>query len=64
MKDEAFEKAMADFLAKGGVIKQGAYRESGIVDGTGYRWGAPKKPGRPPAGTVAASETPVDEDDL
>ena len=47
---EEFDKAMAEFLAKGGVIQQGAYRESGRVEGAerSNPWGA-KKAGRPPA---------------
>jgi hypothetical protein len=48
MKNEEFEKAMADFLAKGGVIQQGAYRETGRVEGAFVNpWGAGRKAGRP-----------------
>ena len=48
MNNEDFEKAMADFLAKGGVIQKAAYRESGRVEGAADNnpWGA-KKAGRP-----------------
>jgi len=51
---------MAEFLANGGVIQQGAYRESGRVEGAdrSNMWGA-KKAGRPPAATVVE----IDEDD-
>ena len=58
---EEFDKAMADFLAKGGVIQQGAYRESGRVEGENRAspWGA-KKAGRPPA--TAIVETDDDEE--
>jgi hypothetical protein len=41
---EQFEQAMADFLAKGGVIQQCAMFESGRVEGESYSaWGRPKK---------------------
>ena len=42
------DKAIADFLANGGVIQKGAYRQSGRVEGAPYSnpWGA-RKPGRP-----------------
>jgi hypothetical protein len=54
------DTAMAEFLANGGVIQQGAYRESGRVEGAdrSNMWGA-KKAGRPPAATVVE----IDEDD-
>ena len=57
MKNEEFEKAMADFLAKGGVIQQAAYRESGRVPGAAYTnpWGA-KKAGRPAKTSTLATE--------
>ena len=50
---EEFDKAMVEFLAKGGVIQQAAYRESGRVEGAvpTNSWGA-KKAGRPPASEV------------
>jgi hypothetical protein len=55
------DQAMAEFLAKGGVIQQGAYRESGRVEGAvpTSPWGA-KKAGRPPA--TAKVETDEDEE--
>lgn len=61
--DEAFEKAMADFLAKGGVIEQAAYQKSGRVEGAGYvsPWGA-KKAGRPSAADKA-NLPPSEEDE-
>jgi hypothetical protein len=41
---EMHDKAMADFLAKGGVIQQVANNVSGRVEGASYSaWGAPKK---------------------
>ena len=57
---EEFDKAMAEFLANGGVIQQGAYRESGRVEGAerSNSWGA-KKAGRPPATAVVE----IDEDE-
>lgn len=40
---------MARFLAEGGKIQQGAYKESGRVEGASNNiWGT-RKPGRPPA---------------
>jgi len=55
------DTAMAEFLANGGVIQQGAYRESGRVEGAvaSSPWGA-KKAGRPPA--TAKVETDEDEE--
>jgi hypothetical protein len=55
------DTAMAEFLANGGVIQQGAYRESGRVEGAvpTSPWGA-KKAGRPPA--TAKVETDEDEE--
>jgi hypothetical protein len=46
------DTAMAEFLAKGGVIQQGAYRESGRVEGAPPKnsWGAGKK-GKTPVKT-------------
>jgi hypothetical protein len=57
---EEFDKAMAEFLANGGVIQQGAYRESGRVEGAerANSWSA-KKAGRPP--TTAVVE--IDEEE-
>lgn len=53
--------AIAEFLAKGGVIQQGAYKESGRVDGAIKNpWGS-RKAGRP----VKTDEVPTlqpDED--
>jgi len=50
---EESDKALAEFLANGGVIQQAAYRESGRVPGAppASPWGA-KKPGRPPASDI------------
>jgi hypothetical protein len=47
------DKAVAEFLAKGGVIQHGAYRESGRVEGAERpnTWGT-KKAGRPPAADI------------
>ena len=65
MKNEDFEKAMADFLAKGGVIQQGAYRESGRVEGAppANAWGAGKKAGRPPASAEPDPSEDFEEDE-
>jgi hypothetical protein len=54
------DRAMEEFLANGGVIQYGAYRESGRVEGAERTntWGA-KKAGRPPATDVVE----VDEDE-
>lgn len=56
------DKAMAEFLANGGVIQKGAYRQSGRVEGAPYSnpWGA-KKPGRPAKTEVIPDTTPGDE---
>jgi hypothetical protein len=53
----ASDLAMAEFLAKGGVIQKAAYRESGRVEGAAYTntWGA-KKAGRPPKADVPPPE--------
>jgi hypothetical protein len=55
---EAANKAMEEFLANGGVIQQGAYRQSGRVEGAPYKspWGA-KKAGRP----AKTDELPEDD---
>ena len=52
---EATERAMADFLARGGVIQQVSAGKSGIPEG-GYAsaWGRPKKRSVMP-------ETPIDQ---
>jgi hypothetical protein len=59
--NKELDAAMAEFLANGGVIQQGAYRESGRVEGAvpTSPWGA-KKAGRPPA--TAKVETDEDEE--
>jgi hypothetical protein len=64
MNDENFKKAMADFLAKGGVIQQAAYRESGRVEGAAptNAWGGGKKAGRPPANTKSETSDDFEED--
>jgi hypothetical protein len=49
MKNET-DTAIAEFLAKGGVIQQAAYKESGIVEGT---YSSPWKSGKRIASTVA-----------
>ena len=58
------DAAIAEFLAKGGVIQQGAYRESGRVEGAvpANAWGA-KKAGRPPASSEVDPAVDVDEDE-
>jgi hypothetical protein len=50
---------MARFLAEGGKIQQGAYKESGRVEGASNNiWGT-RKPGRP----AANAPTPIIESD-
>ncbi len=58
------DKAMEEFLAKGGVIQQGAYRESGRVEGAPYTntWGA-KKAGRPAKTDVPAPDEDFGDDE-
>lgn len=52
---------LADFLAKGGVIQQGAYKESGRAEGAKFNpWGT-RKPGRPSADAVVPTVEPEDE---
>jgi hypothetical protein len=65
MNDENFKKAMADFLAKGGVIQQAAYRESGRVEGATptNAWGSGKKAGRPPASAKTDSVDELEDDE-
>ena len=62
---EEHDKAIAEFLANGGKIQYGAYRESGRVEGAVPigPWGA-RKAGRPSA--ASKEELPpadVEEDD-
>jgi hypothetical protein len=59
---EEHDKAMADFFARGGVIQQVAFRESGRIAGAPLTnsWGA-KKAGRPSA--KDKTEVPPEEDD-
>jgi len=56
------DKAIEEFLANGGKIQYGAFRESGRVEGAEFvnPWGARKKAGRPPADAVP---DPTLEDD-
>jgi hypothetical protein len=43
------DEAIARFLAQGGKVTHGAYKESGRVEGASFNpWGS-RKPGRPPA---------------
>ena len=60
---EEHDKAMADFLAKGGVIQQIPFRASGRVEGAvpNKGWGA-KKAGRPAAADIDPT-IEVDEDE-
>jgi hypothetical protein len=59
---EESDKAIAEFLANGGKIQYGSYRESGRVEGAPApnAWGARKKAGRPP---VADAEPTIEDDD-
>jgi hypothetical protein len=58
--NEEHNKAVAEFLANGGKIQYGKYRESGRIEGAEQPspWGA-KKAGRPPA--TETVETDEDE---
>ena len=55
--NEEHNKAVAEFLANGGKIQYGKYRESGRIEGAEQPspWGA-KKAGRPPATDVQPTE--------
>jgi hypothetical protein len=59
------DEAIKAFLANGGVIQQVAVGVSGITEGSTYSlWGAPRKPGRPPAvDTPVKVIEPADLDD-
>jgi hypothetical protein len=59
------DEAIKAFLANGGVIQQVAVGVSGITEGSTYSlWGAPRKPGRPPAVDVPVKVIePTDSDD-
>lgn len=60
---EEFDKAMAEFFAKGGVIQQAAYRESGRVEGASTSpWGA-KKAGRPTKTNEPTPEQDFEDDE-
>ena len=64
-EQEQRDAAMAEFLAKGGVIQQVANGVSGRVEGVSYSaWGAPRKAGRPAAEKSIAPVDPLAEDDL
>jgi len=62
--NEQIEEAndpLAEFLAKGGKIQQGAYKESGRVEGAKFNpWGT-RKPGRPAADAPVPTIAPEDE---
>ena len=58
------DAAMAEFLAKGGVIQQIAVGVSGRVEGASYSaWGAPRKAGRPAADAIVPTIEPTDDTD-
>jgi hypothetical protein len=59
-QDPAVDAAMAEFLANGGKIQQCAPNASGRSETSTYTaWGAPRKAGRPAAGTP---EPTINED--
>ena len=59
------DKAIADFLAKGGVITQVERGVSGRTEDSAFNaWGAPRKVGRPPANATPAPVVEDDEPDL
>ena len=61
-ENEQRDAAMAEFLAKGGVIQQVAVGVSGRVEGASYSaWGAPRKAGRPAAEKSIAPIEPLDD---
>ena len=61
MKKE-IDPAIAEFLARGGVIQQAAYRESGRVEGAATSpWGA-KKAGRTPKADLPPEDLHEDEE--
>ena len=64
-EQEQRDAAMAEFLAKGGVIQQVANGVSGRVEGVSYSaWGAPRKAGRPAAEkSIAPIEEPEEDMD-
>jgi hypothetical protein len=56
-KINELDTAMAEFLANGGVIQQGAYRESGLIEGVprSNSWGA-RKPKQPAAAVIVKTD--------
>jgi hypothetical protein len=61
MKKE-IDPAIAEFLARGGVIQQAAYRESGRVEGAFTSpWGT-KKAGRTPKADLPPEDLHEDEE--
>ena len=62
-EQEQRDTAMAEFLARGGVIQQVANGVSGRVEGVSYSaWGAPRKAGRPAAEkSIAPTEEPEED---
>ena len=62
-KINEIDDPIARFLAEGGKIQQGAYRESGRVEGAKFNpWGA-RKPGRPAANAEPTIDPTVDLED-
>jgi hypothetical protein len=61
---EEHDKAVAEFLANGGKIQYGAYRESGRVEGAvpTSPWGA-KKAGRPPANAEVDPTVEIEDEE-
>jgi hypothetical protein len=61
-EQEQRDAALAEFLAKGGVIQQVAVGVSGRVEGSGYSaWGAPRKAGRPAVDATVPTIEPTDD---
>jgi len=62
-EQEQRDAALAEFLARGGVIQQVASGVSGRAEGyTGSAWGAPRKAGRPAAEKSIAPIKEPEED--
>jgi hypothetical protein len=58
------DKAIEEFLAKGGVIQQIKTGVSGVPEGSTYSpWGAPRKAGRPAADAPAPVVDETDDDE-
>ena len=65
MKDQSFEQAMAEFLAKGGKVQEVPAGKSGIVQGqSNSPWGRKKKAAEPAVEEVVEEPEVIDLDEL